>query len=84
MSRVLILSDGRMGHLNQSLAFVKYLDLSYDVVPIKFKYKWLKVLSYILDKIGVYTEKLFDIQLDNKYDVDISSYVNEKLEHVGV
>ena len=69
MRRALILSDDRMGHLNQSLAFVKYLDVSYDVVPVKFRYRWFKALSYILDKIGIYTEKLFDIQIDEKYDM---------------
>jgi len=73
MSKVLILSDGRMGHLNQSLAFVKYLDLSYDVVPVKFKYRWTKALSYLLDKIGIYTEKLFDVQLDKKYDIVVGT-----------
>ena len=26
----------------------------------------------------------YNRQLDNKYDIDISSYVNEKPEHVGV
>ncbi len=73
MSRVLILSDDRMGHLNQSLAFVKYLDVSYDVVPVKFKYKWSKALSYILDKIGINTEKLFDVQIDKKYDIVVGT-----------
>jgi len=69
VSRALILSDRRMGHLNQSLAFVKYLDLSYDVVSVKFKYKWFKALSYIFDKIGIYTEKLFDVHVDKTYDM---------------
>jgi len=73
LSRALILSDGRMGHLNQSLAFVKYLDISYDVVPVKFKYKWVKALSYILDKTGIYTEKLFDVHIDKKYDVVVGT-----------
>jgi len=73
VSSALILSDGRMGHLNQSLAFVKYLGLSYDVVPVKFKYKWLKALSYILDKTGIYTEKLFDVHIDKKYDVVVGT-----------
>ena len=73
MSRVLILSDDRMGHLNQSLAFVKYLDVSYDVVPVKFKYKWSKALSYIFDKIGINTEKLFDGQIDKKYDIVVGT-----------
>jgi len=73
MSRVLILSDDRMGHLNQSLAFVKYLDAVYDVVPVKFKYKWSKALSYVLDKIGINTEKLFDVQIDKVYDMVVGS-----------
>ena len=73
MSKILILSDDRMGHLNQSLAFVKYLDVSYDVVPIKFKYKWSKALSYIFDKIGINTEKLFDVQIDKKYDMVVGT-----------
>jgi mitochondrial fission protein ELM1 len=73
MSRVLVISDGRMGHLNQSLAFVKYLDLSYDVLPVKFKYRWFKTLSYILDKIGITTEKLFSIQIDKKYDMVVGT-----------
>ncbi len=84
MSRVLILSDDRMGHLNQSLAFVKYLNLSYDVVSVRFKYKWFKALSYILDKIGVYTDKLFDMQIDKNYDMVVgtgstTSYVTKVL-----
>ena len=73
MSRALILSDDRMGHLNQSLAFVKYLDLPYDVRSVKFKYRWLKVLSYVLDKLGINTEKLFDIQIDKAYDMVVGT-----------
>lgn len=73
MKRALILSDDRMGHLNQSLAFVKYLDISYDVISVKFRYKWFKALSYLLDKIGIFTEKLFDIQTDKKYDMVVGT-----------
>ena len=74
MKRALILSDDRMGHLNQSLAFVKYLGISYDVVPVKFKYKWAKALSYLLDKIGFYTEKIFDVQIpEKKYDMVVGT-----------
>ena len=73
MRRALILSDDRMGHLNQSLAFVKYIDVPYDVKPVKFKYGWYKTLSYVLDKIGINTEKLFDIQIDKKYDIVVGT-----------
>ncbi|UPT77178.1 mitochondrial fission ELM1 family protein [Sulfurovum sp. XGS-02] len=73
MSRVLILSDDRPGHLNQSLALVKYLNVPYDVVSVRFKYKWVKALSYILDKIGMYTDKLFDLQIDRTYDMVVGT-----------
>ena len=73
MKRALILSDDRMGHLNQSLAFVKYLDLSYDVVSVNLKYKWSKVLSYIFDKIGIYTDKLFNAKIDKNYDLVVGT-----------
>ena len=73
MRRALILSDDRMGHLNQSLAFVKYLDLSYDVVSVKFKHRWYKALSYLLDKIGINAENIFDVQIDKKYEMVIGA-----------
>jgi len=46
VSRVLILSDGRLGHLNQSIAFSKYCNLPYDVVEVKPRYFWSKAISY--------------------------------------
>ena len=74
MKRALILSDDRMGHLNQSLAFVKYLGLPYDVVSISFRFKGAKALSYLFDAIGIYTDKLFEVQIpENKYDVVVGT-----------
>ncbi len=60
MSRVLILSDGRLGHLNQSIAFSKYCNLPYDVVEVKPRYFWSKAISYFLDRFGIKTAKLFE------------------------
>jgi len=73
MSKVLILSDDRIGHLNQSLAFVKYLDVACDVVSLKFRYRCYKGLSYILDNMGIYTEKLFDVKIDKTYDMVVGT-----------
>ncbi len=75
MGRVLILSDDRMGHLNQSLAFVKYTGMPFDVVSVKFKARWCKLLSYIFDNLGIYTESLFDIDIDqtNEYDIVVGA-----------
>ncbi len=70
---ILILSDDRMGHLNQSLALVKYLDLPYDVVSVTFKTRWYKLLSYLLDRLGIYTDTLFTVKIDKDYDWVIST-----------
>ena len=65
MKRILILSDGKMGHLNQSIAFAKYMALPYDVVQVTFSNKLLKILSYVFDTIGIYTQKLFNLSSSN-------------------
>ena len=59
MKRILIISDGKPGHLNQSIAFCKIKDVSYDILEVKFKSKFHKALSYFFDKLGYYTDFLF-------------------------
>ncbi len=71
MGKILILSDDRMGHLNQSLAFVKYTGMPFDIVSVKFKTRWCKLLSYIFDNLGIYTEIIFDMEIDKTHDYDI-------------
>ena len=58
MKKLLILSDGRPGHLNQSIAFAKYLNAAYDIVPVKFRSKWAKGVSLVLDRMHLYTDLL--------------------------
>lgn len=58
MKKVLILSDGRHGHLNQSIAFAKCLNAAYDIVPVRFRSKWAKGVSFILDRVHFYTDLL--------------------------
>ncbi|MFA9374973.1 MAG: ELM1/GtrOC1 family putative glycosyltransferase [Poseidonibacter sp.] len=59
MKRILIISDGKPGHLNQSIAFCKIKNISYDILEVKFKSKILKLLSYAYDKSKFYTDSLF-------------------------
>ena len=59
MSRILILNDGRMGHLNQSVALAKYLEQPYDVVEVLPKYRLSRSLTYVLDRLGVKSKFLF-------------------------
>lgn len=49
--RVLILSDSKAGHLNQSIAFAKLKNLEYDIVEIKNS---LKALSYLFAFFKIY------------------------------
>ena len=60
MKRILIISDGKAGHLNQSIAFCKIKKISYDILEIKFKSKFHKIFSYFLDKFSLYIDLLFD------------------------
>lgn len=68
MKRILIISDGKPGHLNQSIAFCKIKKISYDIVEINFKHKLLKGLSYIADKAGYFTESFFKEHKKINYD----------------
>ena len=57
--KILILSDKRAGHKNQSIAFAKHLNANYDILHVEFKSKTLKLLSYLLDFMSIYTKSLF-------------------------
>ena len=57
--RVLILTDGKAGHENQSKAFARALGGDFDRVEIHFKSKAHKALSYLLDRAGVGCLSLF-------------------------
>ena len=62
--KALILTDGKAGHENQSKAFARALGCDFDLVPIKFRSKAAKALSYLFDHIGIHTLRLFaDCQL---------------------
>lgn len=53
MSKILILTDGKAGHENQSKAFARALGCEFDLVGVRFKSKFHKAASYLLDRIGV-------------------------------
>lgn len=58
--RILILSDGRPGHLNQSIAFARHLGYAYDICPVRFRWRGAKALSYLLDWCRCYPVALFE------------------------
>ena len=57
--KVLILTDGKAGHENQSKAFARALGCDFDLVEIHFKSAFHKALSYLFDRFGIHTLSLF-------------------------
>lgn len=55
MAKVLILTDGKAGHENQSKAFARALGCEFDLVEVHFKSKFHKALSYLFDHFGIRT-----------------------------
>ena len=59
MKRALIISDGKPGHFNQSVAFCQHLGLDFETIEVTYKSKALKALSYLLDRLHIYSELIF-------------------------
>ncbi len=66
MSKVLILTDGKAGHENQSRAFARALGCEPVLLPVKFKSSFAKALSYLLDLFGILTIRVFKVLNDLK------------------
>ena len=64
MGKVLILTDGKAGHENQSKAFARALGCDFDLVEVHFRSKALKALSYLLDRVGMRTLRLLSTAVD--------------------
>ena len=60
--RVLIVSDGKAGHENQSIAFAKLKNADFDIIKVK---KHFKALDYLFDWLGIYVNFL-KIEIPNK------------------
>ena len=60
--KALILSDGRKGHENQSIAFCELKGLDFCICKIAYANKFLKLCSYALDFLGFYF-KIFKCDL---------------------
>jgi mitochondrial fission protein ELM1 len=58
---LLILSDGKPGHLGQSVACARLLGLDYTVCRVGFPSRWAKMASYPLDRLGIHTPALFTL-----------------------
>ena len=52
-AKAIVLTDGKAGHENQSKAFARALGLDFQLVPVKFKSPFHKMLSYLFDRLGI-------------------------------
>ena len=59
--KVLILTDGKAGHENQSRAFASALGLDFDVAEVHFRGRFAKAASSLLDRLGVVSPRLLDM-----------------------
>jgi mitochondrial fission protein ELM1 len=64
LAKVLILSDGKPGHVNQSIAFARLFDLPFEVRRVSFCNRLCKALSYFFDRLGLTAGWLFKIDGD--------------------
>ena len=56
---VLILTDGKAGHENQSKAFARSLGCGFELVRVAFRSRFHKALSYVFDRLGICAQWLF-------------------------
>ena len=56
--KILILTDGKAGHENQSRAFARALGFEYDILEVHFKSAAAKAQSYLFDHLGIRTLSL--------------------------
>ena len=70
--KALILTDGKAGHENQSKAFARALGCEFDLLPVRFRSKASKALSYLVDHLGIHSNNLF--RLDGRMPSRASGY----------
>ncbi len=73
--KILILTDGKAGHENQSKAFVRAIGGEGVLIGVQFKSRFAKMLSYLFDKIGVAASNLFTLEkpLSKKFDAVVGT-----------
>lgn len=54
--KALLLTDGKPGHENQSIALCRHLGLTYETVTVSYPWKPAKAISYLFDRLGIYTQ----------------------------
>ncbi len=67
MKKLLIVTDGKAGHENQSKAFCSALGYGYDCVRVAYPTRFHKALSYVVDRLGLVSDYPFTIEKTDGY-----------------
>jgi hypothetical protein len=67
MKKLLIATDGKAGHENQSKAFCNALGYDYDCVRVSYPTRLHKALTYLADRLGLLSERFFTSQPTDGY-----------------
>jgi mitochondrial fission protein ELM1 len=59
--KALVLTDGKPGHENQSIALCRHLGLEFEMATVSYPCKLAKALSYLLDRLGIYSDRIFQM-----------------------
>ena len=76
MKKALIISDGKPGHVNQSIALANHLQIDYDEINITFKSLGSKGVKLFFDWLFIYSFNIFNETLTfntNNYEIIIST-----------
>ena len=72
--RILIVSDGKAGHENQSRALCAGLGVSYEVARVAFPSRFAKGATYLWDRLGIHSRKWFDVTpYEGKFDAVVGA-----------
>ena len=73
-NRALVLSDGRPGHFNQSIALCRHLGVEFEVVEVTFLSSLTRVLSHVFDLFGLHSTSLFHVgEFDGAFQMVVST-----------
>jgi len=62
--RLLILSDKKAGHENQSIAFAKHLNAEFEILHVNFKNKLIYLIFYIfILKISLHVRNFLKLMI---------------------
>lgn len=72
--KALIITDKRVGHESQSIAYCKIKNIEFELVNIEYKNKFLKIIGYVLDFFKIYIQ-IFSCQVpkEKSYSLVISA-----------